>query len=98
MPQPRDNVLVNGHALIDEPVEGEALEAHVAHELLKPEPGIEEPLPRHAGDDEGHGVGEEEDRSKHALAEHALVDEHGEKEAENEAAGDEQRDDDEDVL
>ena len=48
VPQPRDDDGVDRHVLVDEPVEGEALEAHVAHELLQPEAGIEEPLPGHA--------------------------------------------------
>ena len=69
--------------------------AQVAHELLQAEAGIEEPLPGEAGDDEGHRVGVEKDRAEHAFAADLLVDEDGEQEAEDQAAGDEQHAEDE---
>ena len=40
MPEPGDDEGVDHHLLVDEPVEGEAREAHVAHELLQAEVGL----------------------------------------------------------
>ena len=55
-------------------------------------------MPGDAGDDERHGEGVEEDGAENAFATHVLVDEDGEQEADDEAAGDEQGAEDDDVL
>src|SRR4051794_10281355 len=98
MPQPRDDDRVYGHVLIDEPVEGEVRKTQVPHELLQPQLRIEEPLPGHACDDERHGEGVEKDRAKDTLRTDILVDEDGQKKAEDEATRYEQHAEYRDVL
>ena len=97
LPDRGDHEGVDRHLLVDDPVEGEVGKAQSRTSLLQAELRIEEPLPDEAGDDERHRVGVEEDGAEHALAAHVLIDEHGQQEAEHQAAGDEQNAEDDDV-
>ena len=73
---------------IDDPVEMEARPAPVVHRLLEPDARIEEQLPRRAGDDEGERQRIEIDRPQNAFAADLLVEQDGERQAEEQAEDD----------
>ncbi len=68
-------------SLVVERVEGEALPAEAAHDMLHAKIGIEEPLPDEAGDDEGEREGIEEDGAEGVLEADLLVEQRGQHEA-----------------
>jgi hypothetical protein len=63
----------------------EALPAPSPHGLLQSQPGIEEPFPRRAGDDEGKGHGIEIDRAQPALDADFLIEQDGEQQPDRDA-------------
>src|SRR5207302_5274934 len=88
LPDPGDYHGVDGHSLVDDPVELEVGEAPVLEQLLEPEPWVQHPLPRGPGDDEGECHRIEVDGPERALLPDALVEEDGDEEAQDQAQGD----------
>ncbi len=85
LPEPGDQDAVDHDVGVVERVEGEALEAEAAHDVLNAELRVEDPLPNESGDDEAEREWIQEDGAEGVLEADLLIEQRREHEADHQA-------------
>ncbi len=98
LPYGSDHQAVDDPVRIDQPVEAKAFPAPVTQQLVQTQAGIEQPLPGGTGDDHRQCHGVQVDGADQPLAADALVQQHGEHDTDDQADGDEQAAEHQQVL